>query len=92
MPVKGKNYRFSGGVVDPQYSWRIARFVDQVISTIRAYKAQRSGGLVAGAPTREEQALFLHTAFAVMGNIAKAAGRSRNSKFKSPPCLWIAWG
>ena len=26
-------------------------------------------------PTREEQALFFHTTFAVMGNIAKAAGR-----------------
>lgn len=38
-------------------------------------QAQRNGFGRWRTPTREEQALFLHTAFAVMGHIAKAAGR-----------------
>ncbi len=36
---------------------------------------RRSGRFNRGIPTQEEQALFFHTCFAVMGHIAKAAGR-----------------
>ena len=75
MPVKGKIIGFLVGlwilnIPGALLGLWIGHIYDQGL------QAQRRGGFGRWrTPTREEQALFLHTAFAVMGNIAKAAGR-----------------
>jgi DnaJ like chaperone protein len=75
MPIKGKLIGFIIGfwilnLPGALLGLWIGHLYDQGL------KAQRNSGFGRWrAPTREEQALFLHTAFAVMGNIAKAAGR-----------------
>ena len=74
MPVKGKIIGFLIGLWILNFPgallglW-IGHIYDQKL------QARRGGFGRWRAPTREEQALFLHTTFAVMSHIAKAAGR-----------------
>ncbi|WP_024871240.1 co-chaperone DjlA [Tolumonas lignilytica] len=74
MPVKGKIIGFLIGlwilnIPGALLGLWIGHVYDQGL------QLQRGGFGRWRAPTREEQALFLHTAFAVMGHIAKASGR-----------------
>ena len=74
MPMKGKIIGFLIGlwilnIPGALLGLWIGHIYDQGL------QARRSGFGRWRTPTREEQALFLHTAFAVMGNIAKASGR-----------------
>ncbi|NCB60745.1 MAG: molecular chaperone DjlA, partial [Gammaproteobacteria bacterium] len=71
MPMKGKIIGFLIGlwilnIPGALLGLWIGHIYDQGL------QARRSGFGRWRTPTREEQALFLHTAFAVMGNIAKA--------------------
>lgn len=50
---------------------------------------RRRGFGFSRAPSRQEQALFFHATFAVMGHIAKAAGRVSENRSLWPANLWI---
>lgn len=75
MPIKGKLIGFLLGLWLLHIPGAIlGLWIGHIVDKGR-YIQQSAGFGRWRAPSREEQALFLHTAFAVMGHIAKASGR-----------------